>query len=192
VLFQPTNTRSKSKEDVSRSKKDATPVELRTRQEGDKKSRPADASDKKGARPAGGAAAGAGASADKRAPRPSPASDRKTVRSLTAEFEKKAAARPAPDKADADKKAPDDKKARPGPTAVAAAAAAAADRRAVKTPTSDTDKPDKKVRAPLPAEPERKKVRPSLTANPEKKKVDTEKRGTICDRPDSHGQEQYA
>ncbi|KAK3912480.1 AT-rich interactive domain-containing protein 4B [Frankliniella fusca] len=186
-----TTTRSKSKEEFSKPKSDQKPIA-----EMEKKSRSNEGGEKR-IKPS------LTATAEKKIGRPSLSTpsdkkgktmqdtDRKTVRSLAAEFEKKVRGLDTDkkDTSDSDKKSrtysvsENEKKIRPSLTATLER----------KKPSNETEKKnrqggadlEKKIRPSLTADLERKKVRPSLTADPTKKvsRVESERKKERPSRP---------
>ncbi|XP_052133476.1 AT-rich interactive domain-containing protein 4B isoform X3 [Frankliniella occidentalis] len=187
-----TTTRSKSKEEFSKPKSEQKPCA-----EVEKKSRSTESVEKR-IKPS------LTATVEKKIGRPSLSTsdkkgkatqdgDRKTVRSLAAEFEKKGKGLDTDKKdmttSDSDKKSrtysvgENEKKIRPSLTATLER----------KKSSNDTEKKnrqsgadsEKKIRPSLTADPERKKVRPSLTADPTKKvsRIDSERKKERISRP---------
>lgn len=181
-----TTTRSKSKDELSKIKVEKSGAE------GDKKARSIDGSERR-IKPS------LTATAEKRLGRPSLTAindkkpkgnqdaDRKTVRSLAAEFEKKSRGvdidKKEASSSDSDKKprsysvSEGEKKIRPSLTATLERKKSSALELDKKSRQSGNDS-EKKIRPSLSADPERKKVRPSLTADPMKKvsRLDSERK----------------
>lgn len=187
-----TNTRSKTKEESSRPRTDS-----RSNIDTEKKSKPVEVSEKR-IKPA------LVATVEKKIGRPSLAAsvekkgkvqqegDRKTVRSLAAEFEKKARGVETEKKdsssSDTDKKSRShsagetEKKIKPSLTATLERKKSSAVESEKKSRGAESEK---KIRPSLTADPERKKVRPSLTADPTKKvsRIDGDKKKEKALRP---------